>query len=570
MLQVITIGQSVNMKDNTFSIELRNFYQGYSPIAHLNSLTQIGNEGHASSMTNCDILTPDYLTQGPALANLTNGTQTGAVDELINFIMDKAVSDDVSFGIGATKLFQISSTAVSTTSPFPHTITNATDGESCINMKGNLYYFYNKSSGADIGKHDLSSTFDDDWGSTTPTGAAALQKAIHPVAVKEDIMVFGNGRYLGTYIEGTDTLAPTKLDFGQGNEVADVIFHANQWYIAVNSGVSGTNRNNGKIFVYDGSAISSVLDDEVSVGVQRIGFLFSLNGIIYVAYQDLSSAGYKIGYVSGRQIKDLSYFAGSLPSFAQKTLYKNTILFLSSGSVYTSGAVVDDLPIQVSQIADGGYATCGAIAAPFGTPMISSTDNTNYRLAQFSGYDVTSSWRSIVIPIAGGRNMGQITEVVVYTNTIATGGRCDLQLEYDQDSADSGTAKQITGAKRRHVFKNLGGIAADYTDGTALFTYNSAAVVGTSTTFTSAMVGRKIKNNAGGVWYEISAVADGTHLTLSAVYAGTTTTSDTYTIKEAGGGTHEDFRVFLNYANGSATNPVNIRRIRANGHFVER
>src|SRR3990167_11091719 len=83
------------------------FYLGFSPTAHLNSLTEHGNGGHASAMANVDILDPTHITQGPALANLTNGTQAGVVSELINFIMDKAVAADVTYGIGATKLFKI-------------------------------------------------------------------------------------------------------------------------------------------------------------------------------------------------------------------------------------------------------------------------------------------------------------------------------------------------------------------------------------------------------------------------------------------------------------------------------
>ena len=455
------------MADNTFFIEFKNFYMGYSPTAHLNSLTEIGNFGHASSMANVNVLTPDYITQGPALLSLINGTQAGTdvVDELINFIMDKAVSDDVSYGIGATKLFKISATTVAKggTPSWPQAITTCTDGESCINMKGNLYGLYNKSSGGDILKMPLSSeVIDPDWGSQEPTGKAALQKAIHPVAVKEDIMVFGNGRYLGTYIEGDDTLAPTKLDFGQGNEVADVIFHANQWYIAVNSGVSGTNRNNGQIFVYDGAAISTILSDEVSIGVQRIGFLFPLNGVLYLAYQDLSSTGYKIGYVSGRTIRDIGFFEGSLPSFAQKTLYKDTMLFLSGGSVFSSGAVVEDLPIQMSQLADGGYATCGAIAAPFGTPMIASTDNTNYRLAKFSGYDTACNWRSIVVPTIKGRLVGYIDQVIVLTPTLAANARCDLIIELNQASSSSSTFQITTTGKRKHILNINKGRIEDF------------------------------------------------------------------------------------------------------------
>ena len=457
-------------KDNKFIIELKNFHMGFSPTAHLNSLTEMGNQGHASAMQNVDVISnPDVLNQGPGLSNLTNGTQAGVVSELINFILDQAVASDVTYGIGATKLFKISSaTVASGGSPsWPQTITNCTDGESLCYLKGNLYGFYNKSSGGEILKMPIATeTIDPDWGSTVPTGAAALQSALHPSASKEDIMVFGNGRYLGTYIDATTTLAPTKLDFGNNAEVADVCFHANQWWICVNSGISGTNRNKSQIYLYDGSVVSSILNDETAVGLYKIGFIYPLNGIVYVCYQDLSyTGGYVIGYIAGRQIVPIKYFTGSLPTYAQKTLYKNTILFLSSGLVYSVGAIVPDLlPNQISQHADGGYATCGAIAAPFGTPIVASTDSgSNHRLAKFSGYDTACNWRSVVMPITQGKLKGQIDEIVVLTNNLGANAKCTLQLEYDQDTLDSGTAKNITGTgTQRHYLRNFGGAYNDF------------------------------------------------------------------------------------------------------------
>jgi len=450
------------MKDNTFTIKLDKFYQGFSPTAHLSSLTQMGNSGSASVMTNCDIISdPNVLTQGPALTNLTNGTQTnpGVVTELIHFIMDKAVSDGVTYGIGATKLFKITPSTVTSDATWPRVVSNCLDGEGIIDLKGSLYYFYNRSGTiGEIGKYNLDATFTDAWGSTIPTGKAALQSALHPVAAKEDIMAFGNGRYMGTYVVATDTLAPTKLDFGNGYEVADVIFHANQWWIAVNSGTTGNNRNTGQIYLYDGAAINSVLSDETGIGYQRIGFLYVMNGMVYVCYQDLSSAGgYKIGYISGRQIKPLANFTGSLPTYAQKTLYKDTILFLSSGSVYSFGAVTDVLPLQISQIVDGGYATCGAMAAPFGVPMIASTDgSTNFRLAKFSGYDTSCTWKSIIIPTTSGRMKGYIDSITVLTNTLASGARADLTVEINQTETTSTVQQITTTGKRRHIFNNFG------------------------------------------------------------------------------------------------------------------
>lgn len=439
--------------EDRFVIKLKNFYQGFAPLAHLNSLTEKGNEGHSSAMTNCDVL-GEFLTQGPALANLTNGTQAGAVSELINHILDVAVSDDATYGIGATKLFKISSTAVANTGGFPHTITGATDGESVAYLKGNLYYFYNKASGADIGKYDLASTFDDDWGSTTPTGAGALQKAIHPSSTKEDIMMFGNGRYVGVYFANENTIDVDKLDFGNNTEVADIVFSSNQWVIAVNSGITGTNRNYSQIYSYDGSATSALLSDEVAIGLQKIGFLYQEGGIIYVAYQDLSfTGGYKLGYLSGKKIEPLVHFTGSLPNFAQKTLYKNTIIFLSSGLIYSAGAIVGEFPFSISQLADGGYATCGALAAPFGTPMIASTDGaTNFRLAKFSGYDTACSWRSINIPVVNGKQSGYIDFVVVRTTSLGSGARCDLKIEVNDDASETDAFQITTETKKKHIF----------------------------------------------------------------------------------------------------------------------
>ena len=242
--------------------------------------------------------------------------------------------------------------------------------------------------------------------------------------------------------------------------MADVAFSSNHWLIAVNYGVSGTNRNTGQVYLYEGAAISSLLSDEVAIGIQRIGFLFPVNGIVWMAYQDLSSSGgYKIGYIAGSSIKDVKHFTGTLPNFAQKTLYKNLILLLSNAKVWAAGAVIDDLPFQISQHADGGYATVGALAAPFGTPLIASTDGgSNHQLANFSGYTTSSTWKSIVVPLMQGRLLGYIDEMIVVTPELGANARCDVQLEYNQQQANSGTAKSVTGTgKRIHRFGNMNG-----------------------------------------------------------------------------------------------------------------
>lgn len=482
-------GESILIK------KFERFFNGYSPVAHLSSLVEIGNGGHASAMQNVDILTPDYITQGPALTNLTAGTQAAAVTELIKMITDQVASDGYAYGIGSSKLFQITASAVTNAGSFPQAITSCTDGNMVIELKGNLYYFFNKSSGGEIGKFDLVSIFDHDWGSTVPTGAAALQKNLHPADKTQTLIGFGNGRYFGLYNVSTTTLAPTKLDFGNDAEVADVVFKDNYWQIAVNYGPTGTTkRNKAEIVLYDPSGVSSLISDQLAVGAYKIGFMYPLNGVMFVAYQDLSlTNGYKIGYVSGKSIKPLGSFAGALPLYYQKTLFKNTILFLSNGLIFSSGSVAEGtLPYQISQIADGGYATCGALAAPFGTPMVASTDGgSNFRLAQFSGYDVSCNWRSVVIPTVQGKYVCHLDYVVVRTKVLGASARCDLQIEYNQ-AVSSNTAIQITGTGATRFVKPLG-------------------------------------------------------------------------IKDV-----EDFRIFLNYANGSASNDCAIKDIQIFGHWIDK
>jgi hypothetical protein len=74
-----------------------------------------------------------------------------------------------------------------------------------------------------------------------------------------------------------------------------------------------------------------------------------------------------------------------------------------------------------------------------------------------------------------------------------------------------------------------------YTAGTVTATNGSAAIVGSGTTFTAAMIGRylNITDSAGdGMWYKVSARSSNTAITLENVYEGSTL-SGTYQIAEA-------------------------------------
>ncbi len=441
------------MADLDFSIEFSGFNEGNSPLAHIDTKTFVGNRGQASEMKGDVISKPGFLTQAPALVDLTNGDQDGSVAELINFILDQPTEANVTFALGQTKMYKITpTTVVNDGSPtWPQTVINMASGESLVRLKANLYGFFNKASGGDIVKMPLATELlDHTWGSVTDQ---ALEGDVpHPSAVKEDVMVFGNGRYAGVYVEGAATLDVQKLDFGEGTEVADVVFHANMWWIAVNNDQG----KRGQIYMYDGSAISNVLSDETGIGEQEIGFLYVHNGTIFVAYKDLSSSIFAIGFLSGRQIKPLRYFSGDLPDHKQKSLYKNTIIFSSLTDIWSFGSSIEQLPLQISKLADGGHATVGGIATPFGTPLVASSDGgSNHRLAKFSGFSTDSNWKSVFVDVTKERMLGKIKEIIVYSKSLGANAQVDVSLEGNQGDKTSNVLEYTGTGQTRKVFRTI-------------------------------------------------------------------------------------------------------------------
>lgn len=71
---------------------------------------------------------------------------------------------------------------------------------------------------------------------------------------------------------------------------------------------------------------------------------------------------------------------------------------------------------------------------------------------------------------------------------------------------------------------------APYETGTVTATNGSKTITGSGTTFTTAMVGRKIRVDSQQAYYRISAYVSATEVTLEAPYQGTTTSGATYSI----------------------------------------
>jgi len=414
-----------------WSIRINDFMGGFAPAWYnAGTYPSYGNKNHAGAMTNIDLTAPGFMTQGPGLATLTTGTEVAAVTTLMNSILDEAVSSDVTFGIGGNKLYKISSSAVSVASPFnvsgggyvidKAAVTGETGEDVCI-YQGNLYFSYNHSGSAgDIGKYDLVTTFDVDWGSTVPSGFAALQDGPHQMIVGgNDVMYIANGRYLASY-DGT-TFMPLALDLPTGSVIQSIAWNTDRiWIVANRPSLTGSNKNTASIYIWDGTTNS--WEAEIKL-MGTVGGCHVKNGVLFLFYQDITSTGgYKLAYVSGGSVSDIANYQGSLPEFGQITDYKDFIIWVSSGLIYAYGSGDKDLPVRLFQLADGGDSTVGALACPFGTPMVaSSSAGFTYKLAQFSGYDTACTYKTLMFDVTGETGLSRLSTVVWNFEVLASG-----------------------------------------------------------------------------------------------------------------------------------------------------
>ena len=410
-----------------------------------NSYPTLGNKNMAGDMQNIDMTDPAGMTQGPGLAVLTNGTQAAAVTTLIKSILDKAVTADTTYATGGTELYKLSATAVTNAGDWPHTITGQTAimGEDVAHFNSKLYYSYNYTGGGDIGRHDLSSTFNDDWGSTVPaTGATALQAGVpHQFAQTAEFLYTTNKQYITKYDVTNDIMTEQGLDLPGNAEAQSHVINNNRLIISANEpDLAGSNKVKGSIYKWDRN--SSSWDPDSIFGLGRVGALYIKDGITFVFHQDISSTGgYHLGYINGTQVKNIANFIGSLPGFNQVTEVEGFLVWESSGLLYAWGSGSNTLDARLFQYMDGGLTTVGGIAVPFGTLLAASNATTSYQLAKASGYTVSSNWKSILYDVSAGiRNRGFINKLVVNFNTLAANSRVDVTLRCNLgDSTWGGT-----------------------------------------------------------------------------------------------------------------------------------
>ena len=125
------------------------------------------------------------------------------------------------YGVGGDLVHEIISSTGSLTNAgaYPHTITGTgVEAEDVINYQiagvDYMFYSWNDNTDGDIGRlATLTDTFDDDFMSTVPTGAAVLDKdETHPMVLGDDDNLYaGNGNILVRYDGVNDIFTPSAL-----------------------------------------------------------------------------------------------------------------------------------------------------------------------------------------------------------------------------------------------------------------------------------------------------------------------------------------------------------------------
>lgn len=429
-----------------WSIDIKKVSQGgYVPTYWKSDYPTYGNKNMLSAMNNVDLTSSDYITQGPGLSTLTDGTESGNVSTLIKGILETSQSDDTIYGVGGDTVYKITSSAVTA----PRTISNGTneDGEDVAIYDGDLFYSYNNDSGGTIGKYDISGdSWNDDWWTTTASGTALTDNP-HPMTVAgtSGVLYIANGQYVAEWDGGSayhDSFDTTDSD----STVVDLAWNQNRLWIAANKkNLTGSNRNEASIYVWDGNSDS--WEDEIEIK-GKIGALFIKSGTLFVFYKkNLAEDIVTLGYINGTQIQDVFNYSGSLPSYYQITAFQDFIIWLSGNDIFAFGSGDVQMDARSFQLANAGYSTTGGITNAFGKPIIASYDgSTSYQVSKLDSYSTDSSFKTISFNAQNFQEVdatkSSIESIWVQFEKLASGARVDMDVV--ESSGDTIAEKTIS------------------------------------------------------------------------------------------------------------------------------
>ena len=353
-----------------------------------------GNRNQANMMRNMDLRNPNNITPGPSRQRLVNGDESGAIGTLVLRVMPRVFASNETYGVAGRNILKLTST----TATVDHAITDfaTVSGKDIIEYGDQIYYVFDHSTHATLGKRDSALAYDDDFmerGAGSTVGTFQLTKTVpHKLLVGgDDILYISNGNVVSSYDKNSDVGVAEAIDLPTDSVITDLEWNSEKVIITVDSPkLTGSNRTIQKIFVWDTVAESWDLDVPQ---VRRSGALFTKEGVTFVFYEDITSdGGGRLGYFDGSTIKEICQFNGTLPQFYQVDERDGFICWVSTvGSedlIFCWGAGDSGLSTRTFQLMRGHHANIGAIGLPFGKLIVASDNGAGRSdISKEAGYD---------------------------------------------------------------------------------------------------------------------------------------------------------------------------------------
>lgn len=282
--------------------------------------------------------------------------------------------------------------SVANTGSWPHTISAHGGHASVVGedvalyyLNGTKYLFYswNDDNDGDIGRFDLTSTFDDDYVSSAATSGAVLNKDYpHPMIVGDDnILYVGDGNNLAS-LQGTTSAGiwnPSALDLPDGYIITS--FAKTPIYLVVyayrNSGTTTGLRGEATAFYWDYRSESFTY--AIPLAGNYVNGGFTVNGVpgCFVfgkAADNVVAKQSKMLLQNGPSFDTIVDFNDDIPGHGGVEVTGNSIVWNSEGEIYAYGTPFIGNKRALNKISKGDGTTGEGMLRNFnGASLIGSS-----------------------------------------------------------------------------------------------------------------------------------------------------------------------------------------------------
>lgn len=376
---------------------------------------------------------PGYIMPG---FEPTNSTNSSVVDGVLT---GSAQVGSVAYPVGGTKVHEMTVTngGLTNAGSFPHVVTphgghtTPVAQDAVIYYIGStryLFYSWKDSVDGDIGRFDLTSTFDDDWVSTVPASGAVLGLNTHPLIVNNrDMLLVGDGnivRQLDGQTGANGTWSAVRFSLPKDYVITSFSKTANYTVIFAyrSSGeVSGTfNRSECTAFFWDELSDNPTYRTPIEGNYINGGFTFQGAPGCFVQGRTAGIAGNKIskmmiGGPSG--FKPFAHFIHDIPGHGGVETFDSSIMWNSDGEIYRYGSSIPGLAPSLNHISKlDGTTGEGICRNFFGNTFMASAGTTtsggSQRLA--GSYYPGSFFTTLAHPSFPMEKQGRVTRIKVY------------------------------------------------------------------------------------------------------------------------------------------------------------